>query len=294
MAKNRPSLKGSFQLASFNNKNELFMEDELGNVIKITPTPNQQKLIDAIRDPAIKVVFCQAPTGAGKTFWATRVMLELLQEGTVSRVLYERPVTTVGDHYNPYLKGDLNDKFGPYAAVLEKMFAEHLGQGDTGAGRQVVERLKQQGVLERYDQVYKAGDNLKHEILLADEAQNKSREEIFHLITRPAKGGKVVLVGDGEYQDYLNKRKSGFLQAMEIFRDEDLLKNVEAAMKAAGQDFDPSSVAVVELGPEDIKRDLHTAFVYAAYKEYDKQRETAGNDNAKKAKKPAPSAQPKP
>lgn len=251
------------------------------------PTKNQWALIDAIRNPDIKTVLCQAPTGAGKTFWSIYVALELLQQGIVKEVAYERPITTVGDHYSAYLKGGLDDKFGPYADVVEAVFAEHLGGGDAKAGMKTLQELKKSGVLDRYDQLFRAGDNLKFKLVIADEAQNKDRAEIFHLITRPAEGGKMVLVGDGIDQDYLYKRKSGFLQAIELFSNAALLSKAKEELRKTGMEINPGSVAIVRMGPEDIRRDPHTAFVYQMYKLLD------ALDSTKETKSPTVQNQPR-
>lgn len=241
--------------------------NEIGETRKIYPTENQQSFINAMRDPDVKVVLLQAPTGAGKTLFSVRVGLELLKMGAIKEFLHERPTETTGGNFNPYLKGGMDEKFGVFSAVLEEEMALQLGHGDVEKGLEPLNKLKGKKKIKRYDQMYQRGDTLRYAFLLGDEMQNKDAVEIFHLISRPGEGAKVVLVGDSEFQtDLQYGRKSGFQQAFDLFSNPDVAAEACKRLKKNGVDIDPKTVTTLQFGSEDIKRDPHTAFVYEVSK----------------------------
>ncbi|MFN3701265.1 MAG: PhoH family protein [Alphaproteobacteria bacterium] len=239
------------------------MRDAAGDASKIIFTPNQSRYYDALMNPNVRVVMVQAPTGAGKTMIAIRAGLELLKIGAIDQLLYERPTETVGGHYNPYLKGSLDEKMGAYSAVLEEEMQLQLGNGSAKKGKAIFEELKQAHRIDRYDQMYQRGDTLRHSFLIADEVQNKDLVEIFHLISRPGENGKVVLVGDYEDQNDLQYgRISGFKEMFNAFSDPEIIKMATKELKKQGIEINPETVTTIRMDASDIKRSPHTAFVF--------------------------------
>ncbi len=260
-----PSKEGLFTLAPWQQDDKgMFFEhiDEVGERARISPTFNQQAYIAALRDPDVKVVMVQAPSGSGKTLFGARIGLELLRIGAVKELLTERPTETTGGNYNPYLKGGMDEKFGVFSNVLDEEIAMQLGRGNTTKGMDTLEILKKQNLVRRYDQMYQRGDTLRYAFLLGDEMQNKDRVEIFHLMSRPGVGAKVVLVGDAEYQNDLMGRKSGFMQAFEIFSNPALAHEAQKRLRKVGIEIDPKTVTTLRFGAEDIRRSPHTAYIY--------------------------------
>ena len=237
--------------------------DEVGDEKRIYPTINQQAYIDAMRDPEVKVVLVQAPSGSGKTLFGARIGLELLKAGAIKELLTERPTETTGGNFNPYLKGGMDEKFGVFSAVLEEEISLQLGHGNVDQGQKILKQLKNAQKIKRYDQMYQRGDTLRHAFLLGDEMQNKDRVEIFHLMSRPGEGAKVVLIGDAEYQNDLQYgRMSGFMQAFNIFSNPDMAREATKRLKKIGVDINPKTVTTLRFTSEDIKRDPHTAYIY--------------------------------
>lgn len=260
-----------------------------GELVRFYPTANQRDYIRAIRDPDVKAIMLQAPTGAGKTFWAVRMALELLQAGIIRRIAYERPpVTTGGNRYNPYLPGSAAEKYGPFGAVLEKELAKHLGMGDVDNGYRLLSDLKKEGLVYRYDQSYKRGDTIEDEIVIGDEMQNKDSGEIFHLLTRPGRGAKIILIGDGEFQTDLTNNRSGFLQAHAMFSDKKMIACACRNLAAMGIEVAPSSIVALTFGAEDIRRSPHTALVYELFRmQKEEQRPHAAHNPALEKYRPS-------
>ncbi len=238
--------------------------NEIGEEKRITPTENQLRYVAAMRDPDVKVILLQAPPGAGKTMLGTRISLEMLKMGVINQLYYERPTETVGGNYNPYLSGSMDDKFGPFARVLEDEIATQLGGGNVETGKELFKKLNHKNKITRYDQMYQRGDTLRHAFLLGDEMQNKTYVELYHMMTRVGEGSKVILIGDYEDQNDLEYgRKSGFQEAFETFENVEFATEVIKDLRKLGYTaIDPKTVTTLRFSAEDIKRDPHVAFVY--------------------------------
>ncbi len=240
--------------------------DELGKEQKIYPTPNQLKYIAALRNNDVRSILLHGETGTGKTFWATRVALEMLQQGAIRTFFYERATATVGRRqYNPYRKGGDTSMF---SNVLEDGIATHLGQGDIDKGEDIFNSLSRVGMVKRYDQMYRRGDNLDNAFLLLDEAQDKDDEEVFHIISRPKDNGKVALIGDYKRQNDLGDM-SGFAREFAIHSNPEVNREVTRRLKAMGRDPAEGSIVTMTFGVEDISRSNYTARLVMAHDVYD-------------------------
>lgn len=273
-----------FTLAPLEKKNgELgfWFNNGAGRQKFVKPTEGQLNYLKQMSDPNLRSVICGGPSGTGKTFWAVRAALDLLEAGQIKSIAYERPLVTVGNHFNPYLKGGVDEKMGPYSAIIDGVFATHLGHGDQEKGMGIFEQLQDAGFIRRYDQLYKRGDTLEDEFLLVDEGQNKDPTEYYHLLTRPADGARVVIAGDFVNQNDLRAgdRESGMADAMEIFGTEEIVREAIRRAQKEGKDVDVSSVSIVTMSSADVKRHAHTAFVahaYEVHKEFKAQQEKEG------------------
>ena len=253
----------SFDLAPWKEDEKgLYIEetDALGNAKKIYPTPNQLKYIEALRNGDVRTILLHGETGAGKTYWAVRIGLEMLQQGVYKQFYYERANVVVGRaQYAPYRKGGDTTIF---SAVLEDEIAKQLGMGNIDKGYEIFHTLSNVGMVKRYEQMYRRGDNLDGTFLLADEVQQKDEEEVFHLTTRPKDTAKVVMSGDHKRQNDIGEM-SGFARAFKMFSDPAVTREAVKRLKKLDLDVDPSIVTTLTFGIEDIKRSPYTAYVVA-------------------------------
>lgn len=217
-----------FNLPLFDESGYLAMTSTSGRPKEWQLTINQRAYKDALFDPEKKLIIAHGVAGSAKTDIMLWCGLRQLQLGTISKIYYERPMVAIDDIDPGALPGDLNKKTGPYASVIVNKIIEWLANGDRKKGEKVFNELQSRGCLEQYNGMMKNGDTIYDAILLVDEAQNKSMNELYHLATRAGDGAKIVISGDFEFQNSLTrKRQSGFRDFVEMTANVPLAQAIE-------------------------------------------------------------------
>ncbi len=176
------------------------------NVFRMAPRDVRQTFaIDLLLDPDVPCVSLMGMAGTGKTFLALAAGLEQVLENSVYRRLsVYRPLIAVGRQEIGYLPGDLDEKLAPWmAAVHDNLYALlRRDDGHTRGGREhravqsQVEQLVDRGQLELAAITYLRGRSITDEIVVVDEAQNIELSALKVVLTRMARGSKVVFCGD--------------------------------------------------------------------------------------------------
>lgn len=206
--------------------NEKFSEDRTSKIVNIQPkTENQADFLRAMKHN--QIVIGQGSAGVGKSFMAaTHAINCYLQDPSIT-IYLARSYVPMGRSVG-LLPGEIESKLTPFLAPLINPVRKQLGpkfDADFGTRIQIqmTEALR--------------GLDLKDAILVVDEAQNLTRDEIKSIVTRlNEKNSQILLIGDSKQSD-LKKGESGL---------EWLIEMVEK--------YDVKGVDFVEFGPEDIVR----------------------------------------
>lgn len=165
-------------------------------------TENQQILLDSIRDN--RVIFTTGPAGSGKTHLAIGAAINtILNDDNLDRLIVTRPVVSVDENLG-HLPGDENEKIHPYmVAALDEIY-KFLDFSDVGTWRNnvITNRSPQ---LEIIPLGFMRGRNFHRCIVVADEMQNASRNQLKMLLTRIGKHSKMILTGDLSQSDLNGK-----------------------------------------------------------------------------------------
>ena len=81
-----------------------------GNPIKVK-TPNQQRLVQSVKDNDL--VFALGPAGTGKTYISVAMAVRALKNKQVKKIIITRPAVEAGENLG-FLPGDLKEKIDPY------------------------------------------------------------------------------------------------------------------------------------------------------------------------------------
>jgi len=151
--------------------------------------------LELLLDPDVVAVSLMGVAGTGKTFLALAAALEqVLEAGRYRRVSVYRPLVAVGRQEVGYLPGDLDQKLEPWmAAVHDTLYALF---GDAASPRDAIEDLFERDLLEMAAVTYLRGRSITDEIVIVDEAQNLELPTLKVILTRMARGSKVVFCGD--------------------------------------------------------------------------------------------------
>ena len=188
----------------------------------------QRMALDLLLDPEIQLVTLVGKAGTGKTFLALAAALAQINpkdEGVhYSRILLSKPTVAMGSSDIGFLPGGLEDKMQPWM----QSFFDNLDQLITTepkvkeSGRRNWDYLLQTGIVEIQTIYTIRGRSIPDAIMFIDEAQNLTPHEIKTIITRAAKGTKVVLSGDPYQCDsrFLDQHSNGITYVTEKMKKE--------------------------------------------------------------------------
>lgn len=160
--------------------------------LELVPKNNNQKLyIEALREGDQVVVF--GPAGTGKTYVVATYAASEYNLKNINKIVITRPHVAVGKDIG-YLPGTLEEKCAPWALPVIDVLEKHLGKG-------VVETGLKNGNIETVPLALIRGRSFDNTLMIVDEAQNLSVEELKALVTRVGQGSKLVINGDVQQSD---------------------------------------------------------------------------------------------
>ncbi|HCA20425.1 MAG TPA: phosphate starvation-inducible protein PhoH [Treponema sp.] len=178
-----------------------------GGVRKVYPrTKGQAKLIQAMRNN--DMVFATGPAGSGKTFLAVAEALRLVLSHQKSSIILTRPVVEAGESLG-YLPGALEEKINPYMRPLYDSMNAVLP-------KETVRRMTETGLVETAPLAYMRGRTLNNAVLILDEAQNTTKEQMKMFLTRMGEGSKIFVTGDVTQIDLPHRVPSGLVHALSV------------------------------------------------------------------------------
>jgi len=204
---------------------ELTPSDEKGNTLfkesmiqiphgfnRVYPkSKNQALYIQGLREN--EICFCIGPAGTGKTYIAIAHALHMLLSKKMRKLVLTRPVVEAGESLG-FLPGDLAQKIDPYLKPLYDAM-ESLVPYD------VINRMEETRSIEIAPLAYMRGRSLNDCMVILDEAQNTTKEQMKMFLTRIGTGTRAIITGDTTQIDLPRKSDSGLLHALEILREID-------------------------------------------------------------------------
>lgn len=137
--------------------------------------------------------------GTGKTFIATYKALELInKDRSYRKVVFIRSIVPSRDI--GFLKGTSEEKTAPYEALYRKMI------NDLYACDTAYDQLKSLRKVEFLPSSFLRGQTFSDCIIIVDESQNMSYQELYTIMTRVGENCKVVLTGDTKQDDLTSER----------------------------------------------------------------------------------------
>ena len=209
--------------------------EQTGNVIvfSVTGKPiiprseNQLKLVEGFAKN--DMVFAIGPAGSGKTYTAIALAVRALKNKEIKKIILSRPAVEAGEKLG-FLPGDMKDKI-PAAKLKEYM---------------------ELNIIQIAPLAFMRGRTLNDAVVILDEAQNTTVQQIKMFLTRMGMNTKMIVTGDMTQIDLPASQTSGLVQALRI------LKGVKG-------------ISFVELNKKDIVRHKLVERIVDAYEKFDKE-----------------------
>ena len=198
-------------------KKNVSRKDQITEIIKKKSkekflSENQKKYYDLLVDNQITI--CSGPAGVGKSYIAMKAALDLLSDPATAyeKIIIVRPAVEAEEKLGS-LPGNVEEKLDPYIFPSYYLMNKIIG-------KEAREKLKQIDVIEVFALAYMRGMNIDNSILIFEEAQNSTPNQMKLLLTRIGFNSKFFISGDLEQTDrYKDKRHSGLWDAIEKFKD---------------------------------------------------------------------------
>jgi phosphate starvation-inducible PhoH-like protein len=218
--------------------------------IDIKPkTENQKKLMQSIKDNQIIIV--SGLPGSGKTFLSCAEALKLLKnpEKSYKKIILVKSVTTLKDEEIGFLKGTMEEKMEPFMDSFLDNFNKIIGE-------HLTLKLRESKYIEIKPIAYVRGRSIDNSIIIMDESQNISLDNMRTLMTRIGENSKMIILGDVKQKDIRNKKDSSLEVVIQKFKDKE-------------------GFGIVELrNPEDIVRNPIIKFIEDVFDQIEEEKST--------------------
>ena len=172
-------------------------------------TANQRVLVDEYAKNDL--LFAIGPAGSGKTYTAIALAVKALKNKEVKKIILSRSAVEAGEKLG-FLPGDMKDKIDPYLQPLYDALEDMIPPA------KLAEYMTNK-TIQIAPLAFMRGRTLSEAIIILDEAQNTSVQQIKMFLTRMGLGSKMIITGDMTQIDLPPQQKSGLKDAMEVLKD---------------------------------------------------------------------------
>ena len=214
---------------------------------------NQQRLVDAYEENDL--LFAIGPAGSGKTYTAIALAVRALKNREVKRIILSRPAVEAGEKLG-FLPGDMKEKIDPYLQPLYDALQDMIPAAK-------LKEYMELNIIQIAPLAFMRGRTLNDAVVILDEAQNTTTQQIKMFLTRMGMNTKMIVTGDMTQIDLPASQKSGLVQAMHI------LKGVQG-------------ISFIELNKKDIVRHKLVTRIVEAYEKFEEKQKEERADVSKK------------
>lgn len=178
-------------------------------------TDKQKQFFKVALAENTKIVFVKGPAGTSKSLLSVYCGLQLLNNKTISDIMYLRSAVESSESRLGFLPGSADEKLRfynlPFLDKLDELVADATS-----------ERLEKEGRISMYPVNFARGMNWKSKCIILDEAQNSTKKEITTVLTRLGEGTRCFILADPMQTDLHRKElQGGFEAVLKTFSNEE-------------------------------------------------------------------------
>jgi phosphate starvation-inducible PhoH-like protein len=163
-----------------------------------------------------QITICSGPAGVGKSYIAMKSAIDLLSdpETPYEKIIIVRPAVEAEEKLGS-LPGNVEEKLDPYIFPSYYLLNKIIGKESR-------DKLKEIEAVEVFALAFMRGMNIDNSILIFEEAQNSTPNQMKLLLTRIGFNSKFFISGDLEQTDrYKDIKHSGLYDAIQKFKNMD-------------------------------------------------------------------------
>lgn len=187
-----------------------FMNFRIHNKFKLNEV--HKNFFDLLMLDDTKMGIIDGPAGSAKSYLSVYAGLQLLKDRKISQIIYIRAAVESASKSLGFLPGSDFEKMAPYKQPLDQKLEELVGN-------KVAEELYKNDFIKCVPVNFTRGLTFRDSLVIVDEIQSMTLEEITTILTRFGENSKYVLIGDSFQSDIGNK--SGFKKIQTVFNDKD-------------------------------------------------------------------------
>ena len=214
---------------------------------------NQLKLVKEYEKN--DMIFAIGPAGSGKTYTAIALAVRSLKNKEIKKIILSRPAVEAGEKLG-FLPGDMKDKIDPYLQPLYDALQDMIPAAK-------LKEYMELNIIQIAPLAFMRGRTLNDAVVILDEAQNTTTQQIKMFLTRMGMNTKMIVTGDMTQIDLPSSQKSGLVQAMHILRD-------------------VKGISFIELNKKDIVRHKLVTRIVEAYEKFEEKQKEERADATKK------------
>jgi len=216
----KPPISGKPTTTSGETKTPVRTKKDIINIVIPRPTKekflteNQRTYYENLTKNQITI--CSGPAGVGKSYIAMKAAVDLLRDtnNSYEKIMIVRPAVESEEKLGS-LPGTLEEKLDPYISPSYYLLNKLIGKENR-------EKLIELELIEVQALAFIRGWNIDNTILIFEEAQNSTPNQMKLLLTRIGFNSKFFISGDLEQTDrYKDKTQTGLWDAIKKFRDMD-------------------------------------------------------------------------
>lgn len=217
---------------------------------------NQLKLVQEYEKN--DMLFAIGPAGSGKTYTAIALAVRSLKNKEIKKIILSRPAVEAGEKLG-FLPGDMKDKIDPYLQPLYDALQDMIPAAK-------LKEYMELNVIQIAPLAFMRGRTLNDAVVILDEAQNTTTQQIKMFLTRMGMNTKMIVTGDMTQIDLPSSQTSGLIQALKI------LKGVQG-------------ISFIELNKKDIVRHKLVTRIVEAYEKFEEKQKTLHSCHSERSEK---------
>ena len=170
---------------------------------------NQKRLVELYNDN--DMLFAIGPAGSGKTYLSIALAVAALKNKQARKIILSRPAVEAGEKLG-FLPGDMKDKIDPYLQPLYDALEDMIPV-------MKLQEMMEQKIIQIAPLAFMRGRTLNDAVVILDEAQNTTTQQIKMFLTRMGVNTKMIITGDISQIDLPPHTRSGLVEALEVLKD---------------------------------------------------------------------------